>query len=67
MGKCFNVEYIYIVISDVSKVKFREKSHMNAVQWECKLTQLLKRIIYQVLSIILNIHPFTPKLFLQFN
>ena len=48
MGKYFNIEYIYIVISDVCKGKLREKSRMNTVQWECKLTQLLKRIIYQV-------------------
>ena len=28
MGKYFNIEYIYIVISDVCKGKFREKSRM---------------------------------------
>lgn len=27
MDKYFNIEYIYIIISDVGKVKFGEKSH----------------------------------------
>ena len=57
MGKYINIEYIYLVISDIGKVKFRENSHMNTFRrgGGCKLTQSLKRITEQNLSTTLNI------------